>query len=395
MKADKRDLQALREEMEAIDREILECSAGAWRCRRRSRSCKLDNAFPFRDKQREEQLLLRIRHLAAERNLDAHEIERLSRLILEMSIARQHAHIRDLETAPLRVAYQGVEGSYSHLTAQRHYKNQKGGVVLTGYETVRTAAEAVLDGTVDVALLPIENSTAGSINETYDQLSEGGLTINTEVVSQVEHCLLALTGTRIEDLRIVMSHPQALLQCAQFLRERPWLKPQAEFDTAGAARKVRESNDRTLAAIAASRPGARSPRGAGASDPDAAEQLHPLRRGGARGGALSARRTLQDLAGAGDGAQAGRAGRGHRRVRAARGESVEARVASDPEPSVRVPVLSRHRRTLGLRSDHRHAARDPEPGADARAAHPRHLSEGHLAGSSRTRHPRDDARRTN
>ncbi len=69
-------------------------------------------------------------------------------------------------------------------------------MVLTGYPTFRTAAEAVLDGTVDVALLPIENSTAGSINETYDQLSEGGLTINAEVVSQVEHCLLGLTGTR-------------------------------------------------------------------------------------------------------------------------------------------------------------------------------------------------------
>jgi chorismate mutase/prephenate dehydratase len=250
VKTDKRDLQALREDMEAVDQEILKQLRRRMELAEEIAVFKIDNAYPFRDKQREEQLLLRVRHLAAELRLDAHEMERLYRLILEMSIAHQHAHVRGLETAPLRVAYQGVEGSYSHLTAQRHYRNQKGGVLLTGYETFRGAADAVRDGTVDVALLPIENSTAGSINQTYDLLAEGGLTINAEVVSQVEHCLLAISGTPIEDLRAVLSHPQALLQCEQFLRDRPWLKPQAEFDTAGAARKVRESNDRTLAAIA-------------------------------------------------------------------------------------------------------------------------------------------------
>ena len=250
MSADKRDLQALREEMESIDRDLLQQFRRRMALSEEIAIYKIDNAFPFRDKQREEELLLRIRHHAAELSLDAHGMEQLYRLILEMSIAHQHAHIRDLETTPLRVAYQGIEGSNSHLAAQRHYKNQKGGVLLTGYETFRAAADAVLDGTVDVALLPIENSTAGSINQTYELLGEGGLTINAEVVSQVEHCLLAISGTKIEDLRVVLSHPQALLQCEQFLRERPWLKPQAEFDTAGAARKVRESNDRTQAAIA-------------------------------------------------------------------------------------------------------------------------------------------------
>ncbi|MDX1384661.1 MAG: bifunctional chorismate mutase/prephenate dehydratase, partial [Thermoanaerobaculia bacterium] len=211
---------------------------------------KLENAYPFRDRQREEQLLLRIRHMAADLGLDAHEVERLYRAIVEMAISHQQAHIRNLEDTPLRVAYQGVEGSYSHLTAQRHYQAQQGGVLLTGYETFRGAAEAVKDGSVDVALLPVENSTAGSINQTYDLLAEGGLVINAEVISQVEHCLLALPGATIEGLRTVISHPQALMQCETFLQARPWIEPRAEFDTAGAARKVSASNDLTLAAIA-------------------------------------------------------------------------------------------------------------------------------------------------
>ena len=119
---------------------------------------------------------------------------------------------------PLRVAYQGVEGSYSHLTAQRRYAGTPEGVLLEGHETFRAAARAVREGTADVALLPIENTTAGSINETYDLLAEGGLTITAEEVSRIEHSLVALPGARIEDLRTVLSHPQALHQCENFLR---------------------------------------------------------------------------------------------------------------------------------------------------------------------------------
>lgn len=247
---DERDLQALREAIEAVDREILSQLKRRMALVEEIAVSKIENAFPFRDKLREEQLLLRIRQMASELGLDAHEVERLYRLVMEMAIAHQQAHIRGLESTPLRVAYQGVEGSYSHLTAQRHYRDQKGGVLLTGCESFRTAAEAVIDGTVDVALLPIENSTAGSINETYDLLAEGGLVITAEVVSQVAHCLLARSGASIEDIRAVLSHPQALLQCEGFLRARPWMRPQAEFDTAGAARKVKEANDPSLAAIA-------------------------------------------------------------------------------------------------------------------------------------------------
>jgi chorismate mutase / prephenate dehydratase len=205
---------------------------------------------PFRDEPREDQIIQRVRHAAVEQGLDAHEVERLYRVILDMSVAHQKAHVRSLDTTPLRVAYQGVEGSYSHLTAQRRYAGIPEGVLLEGFETFRAAADAVREGTADRALLPIENTTAGSINETYDLLAEGGLTITAEAVSRIEHCLLGLPGSRVEDLRLVLSHPQGILQCQDFLRTVPWVRFQTEFDTAGAARKVRERNDATVAAIA-------------------------------------------------------------------------------------------------------------------------------------------------
>lgn len=244
------ELQSLREELEAIDREILQLLKHRMERVEKVATVKIRAAYPFRDQQREELVLQRVRKAAVELGLDAHVVESLYRQIMEMSIARQQAFLQALATVPLRVAYQGVEGSYSHLTAQRRYGGREAGCFLTGFETVRDAAAAVRSGEADAALLPIENSTAGSINETYDILTEGGLTINAEVVSRVEHCLIGLPSARIEDLRQVLSHPQAIMQCEDFLATVPWIKPVAEFDTAGSARKVKESDDPTLSAIA-------------------------------------------------------------------------------------------------------------------------------------------------
>ena len=244
------DLQSLREALEEIDRELMTCLKRRMELVEEVAATKVKAAFPFRDQQREDFVLRRVRQAAVDLGLDAHQIERLYRLIMEMSISHQQAHVRSLHTVPLRVCYQGVEGSYSHLTAQRRYSSRDGGVLLTGYDTVASVAEAVRNGDSDVALLPIENSTAGSINETYDELARGGLTINAEVIFQVQHCLVGLPGTSLTELRRVISHPQALMQCEPFLRSLPQVRPEAEFDTAGAARKVKETGDKSLGAIA-------------------------------------------------------------------------------------------------------------------------------------------------
>jgi chorismate mutase/prephenate dehydratase len=244
------DLQRIREAIEGVDREVLALLRRRMDLVESIVQAKLDAAVPFRDRLREEQVLTGVRHLAAEAGLDPHEVERLYRQIMEMSIAVQQHHIRNLPGTPLRVGYQGVEGSYSHLTAQRRYAGRQGGVLLTGYEDFRRAARAVIEGRDDLALLPIENTTAGSINDTYDLLAEGGITIVAEVVSRIEHCLLGLPGAGVESLRSVLSHQQGILQCREFLDRHPWIEPRVVFDTAGAARRVKQGNDPTAAAIA-------------------------------------------------------------------------------------------------------------------------------------------------
>ncbi|HSK00433.1 MAG TPA: prephenate dehydratase [Kofleriaceae bacterium] len=244
------DLAALRDRIEAIDRQIIALLAERLAIVEDVVAAKLASASPFRDRVREESLLARLREIAAAAGLDPHQIERMYRVVMDMSVAHQERTVRERADAPLRVAYQGVEGSYSHLAAQRRYAGRGGGTLLTGHDAFRGAAEAVLAGAADLALLPIENTTAGSINETYDLLASTGLHITGEVVAAIEHCLHALPGVPVEELRTVMSHPQALAQCAAFFARHPHLAPRQELDTAGAARRVASANDRTLAAIA-------------------------------------------------------------------------------------------------------------------------------------------------
>jgi chorismate mutase/prephenate dehydratase len=244
------DLASLRDRIDAVDRQIIALLAERLRVVEEVVLAKLQAASPFRDRFREDALLQRLREHAVEAGLDPHQVERLYRVIMDMSVAHQEATVRAREDVPLRVSYQGVEGSYSHLAAQRRYAGRTGGTLLVGHDSFRAAADAVLHGAADLALLPIENTTAGSINETYDLLADGKLAITGEVISSIEHCLLALPGVPLDELRVVISHPQALAQCQGFFAAHAHLVARPEVDTAGAAKRVRDAGDRTVAAIA-------------------------------------------------------------------------------------------------------------------------------------------------
>jgi len=248
--ADLPNLETLRISIERIDAEILDALRRRMDLAEDIARTKLAAASPLRDPRREDLVLRKVREAATRHGLDPHEIERIFRLIMDMSVARQQALIQRQDTTPLRVGYPGIEGSYSHLAARQRYAGRSGGVLLSGFETGREVFDALRRGELDLALLPIENTSAGSVNETYDLLAEGGVTIIGEQLSQVAHRLLGLPGAKLEDLRTVLSHPQALAQCADFLRTVPWIRPLPEFDTSGAALKVHERNDPTVAAIA-------------------------------------------------------------------------------------------------------------------------------------------------
>jgi len=148
------------------------------------------------------------------------------------------------------VAYQGEAGAYSEEGVLNLFPDAERGPL----QTIRKVFEAVEVGRVDHGLVPMDNSQAGSINETYDLFLKHGLHLIGETVVRVDHCLLALPGSSLDSLEEVISHPQAVAQCEEFLTSLE-LRVRAEYDTAGAAKRIAEDKLEGTAAIASRRAG--------------------------------------------------------------------------------------------------------------------------------------------
>lgn len=155
----------------------------------------------------------------------------------------------------MTIVYQGEPGAYSESAAQAYAQSlprSSGDARTSGRPTFRRVFEAVAAGEAERGVVPVENSIGGSIAAVLDLLLEyDGLRIVGERWRRIEHALLALEGTTLEDVREVRSHPQALAQCEASLRKR---LPEAElveaFDTAGAARQIAQDKVKGVAAIA-------------------------------------------------------------------------------------------------------------------------------------------------
>ncbi|WP_426730905.1 prephenate dehydratase [Myxococcus faecalis] len=154
----------------------------------------------------------------------------------------------ELSPAELRVAFQGEPGAYGEEALRVLYGPD---VEAVPCPTFRAVFEAVAEGHVDSGVIPVESSLGGPVAENVDLLLEHDLPISGELSLRIHHCLVAPPGLALEDVEQVLSHPQALAQCAGYLRRRG-LKPVPEANTAIAARRVsREALPRT-AAIASS-----------------------------------------------------------------------------------------------------------------------------------------------
>lgn len=145
------------------------------------------------------------------------------------------------------IAYQGLEGAYSHLSCRHAYPHMQAIACATFAE----AMFMVERGDAQLAMIPLENSTAGRVEEIYRLMPKTHLHIIAEHFEPVNHCLLALKGTSVQQLKTVTSHPQALAQCDQHIKLLG-LEPIAGYDTAGLACEIAKGNDASRAAIASS-----------------------------------------------------------------------------------------------------------------------------------------------
>ena len=244
------DLSALRDDLDAVDRRLIDALAERQALVGQVAAVKADDgSLPIQDDTREQTLLARVHQLAEDAGVDGYFASTLYRQILRHSVRFQAIRQQDGESDGLRVAYQGVAGCYSH-SAARHHFAAVGGVEYDGCKTFGGAIEALKSGRADRALLPVENTTAGPISGVYDLLVEPGLHIVGEEVLKVEHCLLATEDVPLSKIERIGTHPQAIRQCSLFLAGLDGVHVDAEDDTAGAAKRVAEAGDPTRAAIA-------------------------------------------------------------------------------------------------------------------------------------------------
>ena len=145
-----------------------------------------------------------------------------------------------------KVVYQGVEGAYSHIVTKKLFPD----INTENVNTFEDAIKEVLDGNALYCVVPIENSSAGIVTDVYDLLLKKDVVIVAEYDLHISHCLLGTKDADIEDVKTVYSHPQALMQCASYLREHTDWSQVSFLNTAVSAKKVKDDNSKAQAAIA-------------------------------------------------------------------------------------------------------------------------------------------------
>lgn len=253
------DLGDLRKQIDSVDEQIVSLYEERMDICKHVAEVKIETGKKVFDREREKEKIARVKSLT-HNDFNRTGIGELFEQIMSMSRKLQYQLLAEkgsmgrlpfigvdsLVDDRVRVVFQGAEGAYSQ-AAMHQYFGEK--VNSFHVDTFRDACCAIEEGSADFAVLPIENSTAGIVNEIYDLLVEFENYIVGEQIIRIEHCLLGVPGTRMEDIRTVFSHPQSLMQSARFLAEHDW-KQISLPNNAFAARKVAQEGDCTQAAIA-------------------------------------------------------------------------------------------------------------------------------------------------
>lgn len=254
--AGRTSLDTLRTAIDDLDRRILELLAERRRLSSDVLADKKSSGVPLRDHEREGELLGKLIRFGREQGLDAHFVSSVYQHIIEDSIRLQQEHLHSLahsdeeEPSLIRVAVQGIRGAYSYLAAQKFFSPHEERLAVLDTANFVETLQCVEEGRAEYAVLPIENTTSGSINEVYDLLLHTPLSIVGEEKLRIQHCLVGADTASLADIRTIYSHPQALTQCSNFLSTLSDCRIESFNDTAGSARKIMEDADPTQAAIA-------------------------------------------------------------------------------------------------------------------------------------------------
>jgi len=247
-----RSLEEIRRRLDEADRRIVDALAARHDLIGEVIAAKGDESIKERDELREHEVLARVEGHARSAGLDPTHVAALFRDIIQQSVDQQRSSSTGstVTAETLRIGYQGGAGAYSYLAALQHFADRRDSIDCRGHRTFRELIDGVERDKIDYAMLPVENTTAGSINEAYDLLAHADVAAVGEEVFRVEHCLVALEPIPVAKVRRIASHPQALAQCSEFLAGLGECQIESYTDTAMAVAKVVRDGDPAQAAIA-------------------------------------------------------------------------------------------------------------------------------------------------
>ncbi len=256
-----KDLKDIRAEIDTVDKNILDLFTKRMELTSQVAEYKISTGKKVFDKKREDEKLATLSSYGSD-DFSKQGIRELYSQIMSISRKKQFRLLAkegivedngfkvvdEFDFSQAVVCFQGVEGAYSQLAMNEFF----GGAMKSYFhvDTWRDAMDAILGGRADYAVLPIENSFAGSVEQNFDLLSEYNVAIIGEHILKVDHALLGVKGATIDDIRTVYSHPQAIAQCDGYIRTQ-----HMDWDvinlhnTAVSAQKVKEDNDISQAAI--------------------------------------------------------------------------------------------------------------------------------------------------
>ncbi len=254
------DLQEIRKQLDGIDQQMVALFEQRMELCKEVADYKIGTNKPVYDGAREQQKIEAVTGMVEGEFLKQAVRELFTQM---MTISRNYQYkqmaenglqashsfqpIKNFSVDGVKVVYQGVEGAYSHGAALKYFGSKAS---LYHVSTWDDAMKEVELGNADYAVLPIENSSAGAVTDNYDLLMKYQNYIVGETFLTVNHALLGLPGAEEKDIKTVFSHPQALMQCGEFLNSnRDWKKISVE-NTAVAAKKVIDEGDISQAAVA-------------------------------------------------------------------------------------------------------------------------------------------------
>lgn len=253
------DLVEIREKIDQVDRQIVELFEERMLLANEVAAYKKEHAKKIFDKKREEEKIDKIRSYTSS-SFNAKGAEELFLQIMAISRKFQYQKlsepkeivdsfqmIDEIEKKDVRVVYQGMPGSYSQEATSTYFDDS---TAISYVKTFRDVMEVITRGKADYGVLPIENSTAGIVHEVFDLLVDYDAYIVGEVVIPINHCLLASDEIKKENIKRVYSHPQSILQSAEFLNAHPNMETIGMKNNAFAAKKIAEERKNDQAAIA-------------------------------------------------------------------------------------------------------------------------------------------------